>query len=231
MAPLTQGALAALIDHTLLKPETTRAEIERHCLEAKAHGFASVCVPPFRVAQAAELLRDTSVALGTVVGFPLGYARSEIKAMETVRAVADGATELDMVLNIGAVKDQNWATVENDIRAVVKAAQGRLVKVILETGLLVESEIRQCCDLVIQAGAQFVKTSTGFSGQGATVESVRLMRAQVGPSFGVKASGGIRDRATLIAMVEAGATRIGTSAGVAILRERPSGESDKGWNY
>ena len=217
MLQLTQSALAAMIDHTLLKAEATRQEVDRLCQEAIQYNFASVCVHPFRVAQATDILRDGPVKVCTVVGFPLGANRAEVKALETVRAVADGAREIDMVMNIGALKDGNLAAVENDIRGVVTAAQGHLVKVILETCLLTEDEIRRACELSVKAGARFVKTSTGFSSAGAKVEHVRWMRDTVGKVFGVKASGGIRDRETLLAMIEAGANRIGTSSGVALI--------------
>lgn len=219
MPPVTQSApLAKLIDHTLLKPEATRAEIDQLCAEAKQYGFASVCVHPFRVAQCAELLKGSEVKVCTVIGFPLGANRAEVKALETVRACADGAGEIDMVLNIGAVKDTNWAAVENEISSVVKAAQGRTVKVILETCLLSKDEIRTACATCEIAGADFVKTSTGFGKSGATVEDVTLMREVVGDRLGVKASGGVRDVQTMRAMVAAGATRIGTSNGVAIVK-------------
>ncbi|NJL26072.1 MAG: deoxyribose-phosphate aldolase [Calothrix sp. SM1_5_4] len=218
MPRLTQSALAAMIDHTLLKPETTRTDIEKLCREAREFSFASVCIPPFRVAQAAQALHDCKVKVCTVIGFPLGANRAEIKAMEAVRAIADGASELDMVLNIGALKDGNSAAVENDISAVVKAAKGATVKVILETCLLSDEEIVRACRLSVSAGAQFVKTSTGFSTAGATVAHVRLMRETVGPDFGVKASGGIRDHDALMAMITAGANRIGTSSGVSLLK-------------
>lgn len=219
MPPVTQSApLAKLIDHTLLKAEATRTEIEKLCAEAKQYGFASVCVHPFRVAQCAELLKGTDVKVCTVIGFPLGANRAEVKALETVRACADGAGEIDMVINIGAVKDGNWAAVENDISSVVKASQGRTVKVILETCLLTKDEIKTCCATSEIAGADFVKTSTGFGKNGATVEDVALMKEVVGDRLGVKASGGIRDVAAMRAMVAAGATRIGTSNGVAIVK-------------
>lgn len=218
MAELTQSArFAAMIDHTLLKPEATRAEIEKLCAEAKQFLFASVCVQPYRVALAADLLKDSPVKICSVIGFPFGANRAEVKAMEVVRACADGAQELDMVLNIGAFKDGNFAAVENDIKGVVKAAQDRTVKVILETALLDSHEIVEACKISENAGAEFVKTSTGFSRAGATVEHVKLMRRTVGDRLGVKASGGIRDLETFTAMVEAGASRIGTSHGVAIL--------------
>jgi deoxyribose-phosphate aldolase len=206
-----------MMDHTLLKPETTRAQIEQLCNEARTHGFATVCVQPFRVTQAAERLADSEVKVCTVIGFPFGTDRAEVKALEVVRAVVDGARELDMVMNIGALKDRNYAAVENDIAAVVRAAQGHLVKVILETSLLSDAEIVKACKLSVKAGARFVKTSTGFSTGGATVAHVRLMRETVGKVFGVKASGGIRDHATMLAMIEAGANRIGASAGARLL--------------
>lgn len=225
MPALTQSALAAMIDHTLLKPEATREQIERLCAEARQYGFATVCVQPFRVAQANELLKDCEVKVCTVIGFPTGAVRAEVKALETVRAVVDGARELDMVINIGALKDRNYGAVENDIRGVVTAAQGHPVKVILETCLLTNDEIVRACELAVKAGARYVKTSTGFSTGGATVEAVRLMRATVGKVFGVKASGGIRDRATLLAMIEAGANRIGTSSGVSLISETEAGNT------
>jgi len=225
MPSLTQSApLASLIDHTLLKAEATRAQIEKLCAEAKQFRFKSVCVQPFRVAVCAELLKGSEVKVCTVIGFPLGANRAEVKALETVRACADGAHEIDMVMNIGALKDGNLAAVENDMSSVVKAAQGRIVKVILETALLTNEEIIRCCAIAEIAGADFVKTSTGFGPGGATVEHVRLMRETVADRLGIKASGGIRDRETLTAMIEAGATRIGTSHGVALV----SGLSGKG---
>ena len=217
MPALTQGALARMIDHTLLKPEATREQIAKLCAEAAAHNFASVCVQPFRVAQAAEALRESDVAVCTVIGFPLGANRAEIKAMETIRAVADGATELDVVINVGAVKDRNWAAVENDITGVVTAARGNLVKVILETSLLSDDEITRACEAAVKAGARFVKTSTGFGGAGASVAHVRLMRETVGKLFGVKASGGIRSKQQMLDLIEAGANRIGTSGGVQLI--------------
>lgn len=220
MAHLTQSALAALIDHTLLKPEATREDISRLCREALEHKFASVCVQPFRVAQAAEILAKSPVKVCTVIGFPLGANRAEIKALEAVRACADGALELDMVLNIGALKDGNWAVIKTEIESVVRAAQERIVKVILETALLTPKEIVTACEVSRDAGAMYVKTSTGFGPGGATIEAVKLMKKTVGEDMGVKASGGIRDLKALEAMVDAGANRIGTSHGVAILRGR-----------
>ncbi|WP_309863816.1 deoxyribose-phosphate aldolase [Desmospora profundinema] len=209
--------LASLIDHTLLKPEATADQIDRLCEEAAEHHFASVCVNPYWVARSAEKLKGTDVKVCTVVGFPLGASHSVVKAAETKQAIRDGAGEIDMVMNIGALKSGDTDTVRQDIAAVVKAADGVLVKVILETGLLSEDEIRTASEQAKEAGAHFVKTSTGFGYGGATVEAVALMRQTVGPKMGVKASGGVRDRQTAKAMVQAGATRIGASASVAIV--------------
>lgn len=217
MKELTQSALAAMIDHTLVKPETTRLDIEKICREADEHSFASVCVSGYRVAVARELLQNPKVKVCAAVGFPFGMSRSEIKALEGVRAAADGADELDMVINIGALKDKNWAQVETDISAVVKAARGAGVKVILETCLLSNQEIVEACKVTMAAGAYFVKTSTGFAKHGATVEHVALMRKTVGPDFGVKASGGIRSHKQMLDLISAGANRIGTSSGVELI--------------
>lgn len=225
MPRLTQSALAAMIDHTLLKPEATQAEVEILCKEAATYKFASVCVNPWRVNFAANQLHGTDVAVCTVIGFPLGANASAVKAMEVIRALADGASELDMVVNIGALKEGKLSDVEGDIKAVVKAAQGRLVKVILETSLLTDEEIVAACKAAENAGAGFVKTSTGFAKPpqgrpiGATVEAIRLINKTVGGRLGIKASGGIRDRSSMIALIEAGATRIGTSSGVALIKE------------
>jgi deoxyribose-phosphate aldolase len=205
------------IDHTLLKPDATAAMIDRLCAEAKQHQFAAVCVNPTWVRRAAQLLAGTGVKVCTVIGFPLGATTPAAKAAETRDAVAGGAAEVDMVLNIGALKSGELELVRQDIAAVVEAAGGALVKVILETGLLSEAEKVTACKLSVAAGAHFVKTSTGFGPGGATLEDVALLRQTVGPAIGVKASGGVRDRATAVAMIEAGATRIGSSAGVALV--------------
>ncbi|MPQ24563.1 deoxyribose-phosphate aldolase [Bacillus paralicheniformis] len=211
--------IARMIDHTLLKPDTVKSEIEALCKEARVYGFASVCVNPCWVKLCAELLKDSEVKVCTVIGFPLGAASPETKAFETKQAIADGAGEVDMVINIGALKGRDIGTVEHDIRAVTDAAAGKaLVKVIIETSLLTDEEKRLACELVVKAGADFVKTSTGFSGGGATVRDIKLMREIVGPDIGVKASGGVRDKESALAMVEAGATRIGASAGVSIVK-------------
>jgi deoxyribose-phosphate aldolase len=206
-----------MIDHTLLKPEATEEQIRVLCEEAKEHGFASVCVNPYWVKQAAEWLKGSNVKVCTVVGFPLGATTKEAKAFEAKNAIENGAEEIDMVLNIGALKSGDFQTVEEDIRAVVETAGGAVVKVILETGLLSDEEIVKACELSKVAGAHFVKTSTGFGKGGATVEAVRLMRETVGTEMGVKASGGIRNAEMALQMVEAGANRIGASASVAIV--------------
>ncbi|MDC2863358.1 deoxyribose-phosphate aldolase [Bacillus sp. BP-3] len=209
---------AKLIDHTALKPDTKKEAIVTLCQEAKQHDFASVCVNPTWIETAAELLKGTDVKVCTVIGFPLGANTPETKAFETTDAIAKGATEVDMVINIGALKDKNDALVERDVRAVVEAAKGKaLVKIIIETCLLTEEEKVRACELSVKAGVDFVKTSTGFSTGGATVEDVALMRKTVGPNIGVKASGGVRDEKGMDAMIEAGATRIGTSSGVALV--------------
>ena len=211
--------LASYIDHTLLKADATEAQITRLCAEAREHRFASVCVNPRWVALCAQLLAGSGVRVCTVIGFPLGASSSAIKAAETRQAVADGADELDMVISVGDLKAGNNEFVRGDIRGVVKAAEGRTVKVIIETCLLTDEEKSLACKLAMAAGADFVKTSTGFSTGGATVADVKLMRAAVGPNFGVKAAGGIRTRVDALAMIKAGANRIGASAGIAICAE------------
>ena len=211
--------LASYIDHTLLKADATEAQITRLCEEAREHRFASVCVNPRWVALCAQLLAGSGVRVCTVIGFPLGASSSAIKAAETRQAVADGADELDMVISVGDLKAGNYEFVRTDIRGVVKAAEGRTVKVSIEACLLTDEEKSLACKLAMAAGADFVKTSTGFSTGGATVADVKLMRAAVGPNFGVKAAGGIRTRQDALAMIEAGANRIGASAGIAICTE------------
>lgn len=213
-------SIAKCIDHTVLKPQTTEAAVRKLCAEAAQYGFASVCVNPCWVALCADLLKDTEVDVCTVIGFPLGASTSAVKAFEAAEAIRQGATEVDMVLNVGALKDGNADLVRADIAAVVEAARGKaLVKVILETCLLTDEEKRIACRLAKEAGADYVKTSTGFSTGGATEADIALMRAEVGPEMGVKASGGIRDYATAQAMIRAGASRIGASAGVQIVAE------------
>jgi deoxyribose-phosphate aldolase len=216
--PASDG-LASLIDHTLLKPDATREEVEQLCREAAQYCFASVCVNPNWVALCRELLRGSGVKVCTVIGFPLGAHLPDIKAYETRRAIEQGAEEVDMVINIGALKSRDYALVEQDILGVVSASSGRaLVKVILETSLLTRDEKVMGSTLAKAAGADFVKTSTGFAGGGATVEDVQLMRETVGPDMGVKASGGVRTKEDAEKLVAAGATRLGASAGVKIVR-------------
>ena len=214
-------SIARTIDHTLLKPDATRAEIETLCREAREHSFATVCVNPCWVRLCYDLLRGSETRVCSVAGFPLGAAPAEVKAFEAARAVADGAAEVDMVLNVGALKSGDYGTVERDIAAVVAACRPRgvLVKVILEAALLDDDQKARACAIARAASADFVKTSTGFGPGGATAADVALMRRAVGPGMGVKAAGGIRDLASARAMIEAGADRIGTSAGVRIVAE------------
>jgi deoxyribose-phosphate aldolase len=213
-----RSGLAGMIDHTLLKPAATRDEITALCDEAKRYGFASVCIQPCYVALAAQLLRLTNVKVCTVAGFPLGVNRPETKSFETERAIADGAQEIDMVANVGALKSRDDDLVERDIRAVVEACRSIVVsKVIIEAALLTDEEKVRICRIAKAAGADFVKTSTGFGPGGATAHDVRIMRATVGEEMGVKAAGGIRDTETAREMIEAGASRIGASASIKIV--------------
>lgn len=205
------------IDHTLLKPESTQEQIDHLLSEAVEYQFASVCVNPTWVAHCAKTLASTGVKVCTVVGFPLGANTSSVKAFETKDAIANGADEIDMVINVGQLKSGQYEVVKADIRAVVEASQDKLVKVIIETCLLTNDEKVKACQLAVSAGADFVKTSTGFSAAGATVEDIVLMRETVGPNIGVKAAGGARSYEDAEAFIEAGATRIGTSSGVAIV--------------
>jgi deoxyribose-phosphate aldolase len=209
---------APLIDHTLLKPDASQADIEGLCREAREHSFASVCVNPCNVRQAATLLEGSRVLVCSVAGFPLGASKKEVKAYEARKAILDGAREIDMVMNVGALKSGDCKLVEQDMRDV-KETCGRSVitKVIIETALLTDEEKIRACEIAKASGVDFVKTSTGFGPGGATVEDIRLMRSVVGETMGVKASGGIRDAETAAQMVEAGATRIGASASVKIV--------------
>jgi deoxyribose-phosphate aldolase len=211
--------IAAMIDHTLLKAEATRQQIETLCKEARENKFFSVCVNPTWVSTAKELLAGSGVKVCTVIGFPLGATTSETKVFETTNAIEHGAEEVDMVINIGALKDQNDMLVEKEIRAVVEAAKGKaLTKVIIETSLLSQAEKIRACEITVKAGADYVKTSTGFSSGGATVADIALMRKIVGPDKGVKASGGVRSTEDAEKMIEAGATRLGASSSVAIIK-------------
>ena len=219
--PFDENNIASFIDHTLLKPNASLRQIEQLCAEARQHGFASVCVNPVHVRACAEMLGSGTIPkVCTVIGFPLGASASSVKSYETKIAIEDGAEEIDMVINIGALKDGNVDLVKADIQGVVKTAHAgsAIVKVIIETALLSNSEKKTACILAKDAGADFVKTSTGFAGGGATADDVALMRRVVGAEMGVKASGGIRNLADARAMIEAGATRIGASSGVSIVQ-------------
>ena len=218
---MLMNAIARFIDHTLLKPDATPQQIEQMCAEAREHGFASVCVNPSYVPLCARLLQGSNVAVCTVIGFPLGATSTPAKVFEAEQAIRDGAREVDMVLHIGHLKAGDADYVREDIRQVAEAAHagGALCKVILETSMLTDDEKVTACKLAVEAGADFVKTSTGFGGGGATVADVRLMRVAVGDQAGVKASGRVRSLVDAQAMIAAGATRIGTSSGVAIVRE------------
>jgi deoxyribose-phosphate aldolase len=209
--------LARFIDHTLLKPAASAREVEKLCDEARAHRFYAVCVNPSRTELCRHFLDDTDVKVATVVGFPLGAVDADVKRYETEAAIDAGAHEIDVVLNLGRLKDGDWKYVLRELQDVIEAADERVVKVILETCCLTLEEKRTACEVAVEAGAHFVKTSTGFAAAGATVEDVRLMREMVGATIGVKASGGIRDTAAARAMLAAGANRLGTSSGVSIV--------------
>lgn len=211
-------SLAKYIDHTALKPDTTLEQIDALLSEAKEYGFKSVCVNPTHVAHAKKALEGSDVLVCTVIGFPLGANTSEVKAFETEDAIKKGASEIDMVINVGALKDANYELVQKDIEGVVGAANGKTVKVIIETCLLTDEEKVKASELSKAAGANFVKTSTGFAGGGATPEDVKLMKDTVGDALEVKASGGVRNLEDFNKMIEAGATRIGASAGIQIIQ-------------
>lgn len=211
-------AIAKYIDHTLLKPEATKSEVRKLCEEALENHFYAVCVNSWMITSCREILRSTKIHVASVVGFPLGAVETSVKAFETTRALSLGAEEIDMVLNIGALKAKDYSYVEKEIQSVVRAAEGRIVKVIFENCLLTDEEKKQACELSVNAGAQFVKTSTGFSTGGATVADVKLMVAAVRGKAHVKASGSIRDYHTAVQMIEAGASRLGTSSGVFLVK-------------
>jgi deoxyribose-phosphate aldolase len=226
-----EADLAGMIDHTLLKPDATVAEMERLCSEAKKYGFASVCINPSYVSLCAKLLKATEVKVCTVIGFPLGATSTASKAFETEQAIRDGAQEVDMVMNVGMLKSGEFEYVENDIFAVVSTAKRyrMLSKVIIETGFLTDEEKIKACILAKRAGADFVKTSTGFGKGGATVGDIALMRRVVGSAMGVKASGGVRSREDALAMVASGADRIGASASVKIVSGDMVGEASRSY--
>lgn len=219
--------LAKYIDHTILKPDATREEVSIICQQAKKYGFASVCVNQYYTEYVKSQLDNTDVKVCTVIGFPLGAVTTEVKVYETKQAVLKGADEIDMVINIGAIKNKDYDYVKKDIEAVVESAKPAIVKVILETCLLNQNEIIKACELSVQAKAAFVKTSTGFSKAGANVEDIFLMRKTVGNNAGVKASGGVKDFETANKLIEAGATRIGTSSGIAIVNQLQNEKPDE----
>ena len=221
--------IARAIDHTLLKPDATPAQISVLCAEAREYNFASVCINPIYVPMAAKALEGSETAVCTVVGFPLGATPTAVKVFETEQAIADGATEIDMVISIGLLKAKAYQEVQSDITAVVQAAhaQNAIVKVIIETALLVAEEKKTACILVKAAGADYIKTSTGFAKKGATPRDVRLMRRMVGDDMGVKAAGGVRSYADAKTMIKAGATRLGASAGVKIMQQVAAADAKK----
>ncbi len=212
-------SLANVIDHTILKPDCTLADIEKVCKEALNHHFKAVCIPPFYVKEAKQVLENSAVKVSTVIGFPSGYSSTPAKVEEIKRALDDGADEFDVVINICAVKNGNWNFVQNDIESMTRAVhlKGRVIKIILETGLLTKEEIEKVCSICINSGVNFVKTSTGFNGPGASEEVVSFLRSILPPTIKIKASGGIRTKEAAAAMIRAGAERIGTSAGPELL--------------
>lgn len=213
--------IASYIDHTILKPTLLATDVERICAEAKEYGFAAVCVPPLFVKRAKEGTAGSKVKVATVIGFPFGYSAIEAKVAEIVLAILDGVDELDMVINISAVKNKDWQYLANEINTVMPIirSKGKVIKVIIESGILTDEEIITCCDIYGAAGVDFMKTSTGYAEKGATVEAVRLMRKHLADTVKIKASGGIRDYAFAKQLVEAGADRLGCSAGVQIVKE------------
>lgn len=217
--PLDKLNLASYIDHTLLRADTSQDDVKRLCQEAIQHQFSAVCIPPYYAADAANLLADTKIKVATVIGFPMGYSTTAAKVEEIKRAITDGATELDVVVNICAVKNNNWSYVRNDIDSMVMAAhlKGKVVKVILETGVLNERELGKLCDICLELNPDFIKTSTGFNGEGATVSIIKLLRELIKDQIKIKASGGIRTREDAIRLIEAGAKRIGSSSSVLIM--------------
>lgn len=211
--------ISKMIDHTILKPEATKSEIEQLCKEAMEYEFAAVCINPYHVSYCKEILKESNVKVATVIGFPLGANTKELKAFEALDAINNGADEIDMVINIGALKDKDYDLVKNDIKLVVDIAKEKaIVKVIIETALLTDDEKTKACELSMEAGADFVKTSTGFSTGGATIEDVKLMKSVVGDKLEVKASGGVRDLDTAEKMIQAGASRLGTSSGIKLVK-------------
>lgn len=213
-------SIQSMIDHTLLKPDSTKEMIKLLCNEALEYEFGAVCVNPYHIELCKEILNGSNVKIATVIGFPLGANTKEVKTYETIDAINKGADEIDMVINIGALKDKDYKIVKDDIEAVVNASRTKaIVKVIIETCLLTDEEKKKACELAMEAGADFVKTSTGFSTGGATIEDVKLMKSVVGNKLEIKASGGVRDLKSAKDMIEVGATRLGTSSGIKIVKE------------
>lgn len=217
--PLISMQLAGYIDHTLLRADTSLEDVRRICQEAIHYQFSAVCIPPYYVAEAASLLSETPIKVATVIGFPMGYASTASKVEEIKRAIADGASELDVVVNICAVKNGNWSFVRNDIDSTIMAAhlKGKTIKIILETGLLHERELGKLCEICLEVQPDYIKTSTGFNGEGATVAIIRLLRELTKDQIKIKASGGIRTREDAVRLIEAGAKRIGSSSSVLIM--------------
>ncbi len=213
--------IAAYIDHTVLKPTTTMGDVEKICAEAMKYQFAAVCVPPLYVKKAKELLGDSSIKVATVIGFPFGYAAIEAKVAEMVLAIIDGADELDVVINISAIKNNDWQFLANEINAILPIVKNKnkLIKVIIESGILTDGEIIKCCDLYGAAGVDFLKTSTGYAEKGATVEAVQLMRKHLADNVRIKASGGIKNYQFAKQLIDAGANRLGCSSSIAIVNE------------
>lgn len=224
---MNQEALIDMIDYTLLNPIATKEHIQIFCQETITHGFKTVFVNPYYVSYANQLLKDHNIKVGVPIGFSLGGATTKVKVAETVDAIDNGAREIDMLINLGALKSKEYNVVKYDIAEVVKASQGLVTKVIIETALLTQEEKKIACNLIREAGADFVKTATGFNGGGATVEDVVLLRSVVGKDFGVKAAGGIRTYDDAIKIVQAGANRIGTSNAIAIISGKTGSDSNK----
>ena len=216
-----EGKLNQYIDHTILKPTTTLAEVEKVCAEAKAYQFAAVCIPPLFVKKAKKLVDDSGVKVATVIGFPFGYSAIEAKVAEIVLAVVDGADELDMVINISAIKNNDWNFIANEINTIMPVikSKNKIIKVIIESGILTDDEIIKCCDIYGMAGVDYVKTSTGYAEKGATVHAVKLIRAHLADSVKIKASGGIKTYEFAKQLIDAGATRLGCSSSVQIVEE------------
>jgi deoxyribose-phosphate aldolase len=216
--------IAGYIDHTVLKPTTTVADVEKLCNEALQYQFAAVCVPPLFVKKAKEMVGTSTVKVATVIGFPFGYSAIEAKVAEVVLAIIDGADELDVVINISAIKNNDWQFLANEINAIlpIVKSKGKLIKIIIESGILTEEEIIKCCDLYGAAGVDFMKTSTGYAEKGATVEAVQLMRKHLSDSIRIKASGGIKNYTFAKQLIDAGANRIGCSSSIAIVNEAVS---------